>query len=429
MRHPLWPIAIATTFAMAGIAFVFVLPHPAPALAAATAGMAILASSFLLLWACEAGQADVSQALAVAAIALITVLPEYAVDMYFTWQAGQHPESGYAHFAIANMTGANRLIIGVGWAVVAILYWLKYRRTVALESHRVLEIRSLGIATLYALVIPLKGSLTWIDGAVLVSIFIVYLVASARREVEEPEVEGPGAYLMRLPKVKRRISLIGLLLLSAGAIIANAERFSEGLVGTGTQLGIDQFLLVQWVAPLASEAPEFLLATMFTLQGKPSLGLGSMLSAKLNQWTLLVGMIPGVYGISLGTFATPIPLESFQHQEILLTAAQSVLAVVVVAGGSLSVGHGVLLLALFVGQFLAPGALNALSHVFGLPEAGQLGRIFLSALYITTAIGFILDRPLRLATLFRRQSDDAIAAEWALSEPPEVVEAEVPHDA
>lgn len=412
MNRALWPILSTVVCALAGIALVFIVPHPQPAVAALTAGMAILASSFLLLWACEAGQADVPQTLAVAAIALITVLPEYAVDMYFTWQAGQHPDSEYVHFAIANMTGANRLIIGVGWAMVAVLYGLKYRRTVALEGHRTLETRYLAVATLYGLVIPLKGSLTWIDGVVLISIFVVYLVTSARREVEEPEVEGPAAYLLHLPKMKRRVSLIGLLLLAAGAIISNAERFSEGLVGTGTQLGIDPFFLVQWVAPLASEAPEFLLAAMFTLQGKPSLGLGSMLSAKLNQWSLLVGMIPGVYGLSLGSFASPIPLASFQHQEILLTAAQSVLAVVLIAAGTLSVGHGILLFTLFVGQFVAPSLLNYLSATFGLPPSGELGRIVLSALYVTTAAGFVLDRPDRLAPLFRRSSSAAAQSRW-----------------
>src|SRR5512144_1917230 len=84
----------------------------APLLALA-AGSAILGASFLLLWACDAAQTDISQGLALAVVALIAVLPEYSVDMYFTWQAGQNPGGAYSHYAIANMTGANRLLIGV----------------------------------------------------------------------------------------------------------------------------------------------------------------------------------------------------------------------------------------------------------------------------------------------------------------------------
>ena len=94
-----------------------ILTDPAPhralvALVAVCSGIAVLGASFLLLWACDAAQEDISQTLALAIVALIAVLPEYAVDMYITWQAGRHP--AYAPLAIANMTGANRLIIGVG---------------------------------------------------------------------------------------------------------------------------------------------------------------------------------------------------------------------------------------------------------------------------------------------------------------------------
>ncbi len=99
---------------------------------AGLAGAAIIGASFLLLWACDAMQAEISQALSLAAVALIAVLPEYSVDMYFTWQAGQHPASDYAHYAIANMTGANRLLIGVAWGLIVALFWYRFRRSVEL---------------------------------------------------------------------------------------------------------------------------------------------------------------------------------------------------------------------------------------------------------------------------------------------------------
>ena len=93
-------------------------------------GMGILGAAFMLTWACEVAQMDIPQTLALAIVAFIAVLPEYAVDMYFTWMAGQAPGSAYSHYAIANMTGANRLLIGVGWSIVALLYLLKYKKNV-----------------------------------------------------------------------------------------------------------------------------------------------------------------------------------------------------------------------------------------------------------------------------------------------------------
>ncbi len=352
--------------------------HFAPPLEALVSGTAILAAAFLLLWACDAAQADISQTLALAVVSLIAVLPEYAVDMYFTWRAGQDPAGGYAQYAIANMTGANRLIIGLGWAAVVFIAWARFRRPVRLEPERRTEVAFLGLATLYAFLIPLKGSLAWYDGLVFLAIYAWYIAIAGRRPCGECELEGPAAVLGALPKKQRRLAVLGLLVFAAGVILANAEVFSESLVATGQVLGIDQFLLVQWLAPIASEAPEFIIAVMFALRGQAGLALGSLLAAKLNQWTLLVGMIPGVYGLSSGGFAAPIPMGGFQLNEILLTAAQSLLAVLLVAGLRLGPGGALLLCGLFLSQFILPAFFGAeawrLEHdaVLRLLSAGYL---------------------------------------------------------
>lgn len=353
------PLFVAVAACLPGLTAALLGVHLSPQAAALTSGTAILGASFLLLWACDVAQHDIPQALALAVVALIAVLPEYAVDMYFTWMAGRHPESDYAHFAIANMTGANRLLIGVAWTAVAGIVWWRTRQAVVLEADRRLEVGFLGLATAYALTIPLSGSLTWVDGAVLVGLYGVYIVLASRREAEEPDLEGVAEHLARLSQGRRRLVTAGLFLFAAGVIVANAEQFSEGLVATGRILGVNEFLLVQWLAPIASEAPEFIVAIMFALRGRAGLALGSLVSSKLNQWTLLVGMIPGVYGVSAGSFATPIPLDGVQLHEILLTAAQSLLAVGLLAGLRLDVRGALLLFGLFIGQFLAPAVPSA----------------------------------------------------------------------
>ena len=109
----LLPLILAALITLPGLWLRLSGLHLDPPTAALLSGLAILGASFLLLWACDVAQMDIPQTLALAVVALIAVLPEYAVDMYFTWQAGKHPESDYAHYAIANMTGANRLLIGV----------------------------------------------------------------------------------------------------------------------------------------------------------------------------------------------------------------------------------------------------------------------------------------------------------------------------
>ncbi|MBM3500638.1 MAG: sodium:calcium antiporter [Armatimonadetes bacterium] len=399
--RPLLPIFIAIAFTVPGVGAALLHVELSAPLTAVVAGTAILAASFLLLWACDAAQADVSQSMALAAVALIAVLPEYAVDMYFTWQAGQHPESDYAHYAIANMTGANRLIIGLGWAVIAAIFWFRSRGAVVIGEDRRLEVRFLSAATLYAFAIPIKGSLAWYDGVVLIGLFVWYLIIAGGRPQTDPDAEGPGEYIAKLPKAKRRATTILLLLFSAGAIIANAERFCEGLVATGKVLGINEFFLVQWLAPIASEAPEFAVAVMFALRAKAGLALGSLISSKLNQWTLLVGMIPAVYAVSAGTLAHPLPMDELQMHEILLTAAQSLLAVVMLAALRLSITQAVLLFVLFTSQLLAPVLVHQLAggEVWGL-HADQMHPLF-SLFYLVAAVSLIADQPRRLIGLWR----------------------------
>lgn len=388
----LLPLYLALLACLPGLGLNLAGVHLSPPAAAAIAGAAILGASFLLLWACDVAQADIPQALALAVVAFIAVLPEYAVDMYFTWMAGTHPESDYAHYAIANMTGANRLLIGVAWPAIAFLAWWKTRRPVSLEPDRRTEVLFLGMATLYALLIPLKGSLAWYDGVALVSLYAWYIRIAAGRPCEECELEGPAAVLGRLPRNRRRLATLLLFLFAAGVILANAESFSEGLVATGRLLGINEFLLVQWLAPIASEAPEFIVAIMFTLRGHPGVALASLLSSKLNQWTLLVGMIPGVYGAAAGSLAKHIPLDHFQMNELLLTAAQSLLAVALLAGLRLSARGAVLLLALFAAQFLAPLVPDHWLAGLHVPATGQELHALASAAY---ALAFLLLLPRR----------------------------------
>ena len=95
--------------------------------AVAISGVAILSAAFLLTWTSEAAEVDVSRGLALALIALIAVLPEYAVDLFFAWTAPDVHEN--AHFATANMTGANRLLVGIAWPTLVLIFWLRTKKT------------------------------------------------------------------------------------------------------------------------------------------------------------------------------------------------------------------------------------------------------------------------------------------------------------
>ncbi len=323
-----------------------------PILTACFSGMAIVTSAFLLCWAAEVAQKDISQALALAFLALIAVLPEYAVDIYFAWMAGKNSE--YIPYALANMTGANRLLIGFGWTLVVILYWLtKKAKEVKMEEGQKVEISYLALATLYSFIIPIKGSLSLIDAVVLLTLFVFYIISASKAHVIEPELIGPAMELGMFSDVPRRLVITALFLYSAFVILVSTEPFAEGLLMTGKMCKIDEFILVQWLAPLASETPEIAAAILFVLKAKPTMGLGILVSSKVNQWTLLIGMIPIVFCISSGKLATMI-IDARQIEELFLTVAQSAFAVAILISLSISVGEALILFMLFATQLVLP---------------------------------------------------------------------------
>lgn len=327
--------------------------HDKPYFIALFSGIAIIGAAVILSWGAETSQLDIPQALAIAFLALITVLPEYAVDMYFTWKAAKDPV--YTSYAVANMTGANRLLIGIGWSTIVLLFWFKSKNnTLELEERRGLETVFLTLASLYAFFIPFKKTISLIDTAVLLSLFILYIVkATTSAKDEELELEGVPQEISNFSPFIRRIVYIFFFSFAGYVIYISAEPFAEGLVHTGKMFGIDEFLLVQWLAPLASESPEMIVACILVLNGKANAAIGALISSKLNQWTLLIGAIPIVYSISAGTIL-PLPLDVRQVNEMFLTSSQSIFALSIISDFKMKWYEAIILMVLFSIQLLIP---------------------------------------------------------------------------
>ena len=166
-------------------------------------------------------------------------------------------------------------------------------------------------------------------------------------------------------------------------ILATAEHFAETLVETGGQLGVDRFLLVQWVAPLASESPELIVACLYAARLKASHSLGTLLSSKVNQWTLLVGTLPIVFALSVGG-TSGLPLDGHQRLELLITATQSLFAVSILVNLGLTVSGAVTLFVLFALQFTASVVLPQ--------EINGIVLVGMSAVYVILAIGQFVRR-------------------------------------
>ncbi|MFZ5480205.1 MAG: sodium:calcium antiporter [Myxococcota bacterium] len=364
--------------------------HPADTVVAVMTGVAILGAAFLLSWACEVAEMDVPQALAVSVLALVAVLPEYAVDASFAWKAATQPE--FANYAIANMTGGNRILLGGAWTLLAVIGWMRTRQNeIQLPKDMGAEIVILILATLYAIVPVMRGALSLVDTGVYLFLYVIYLIASARAEEHEVELVGPAKALEQLGTAARRLSVLALFLFAAGVIFVSAEPFAESLVHTGKALGIDEFVLVQYVAPLASESPEVVVAVLMVLRGHRATGLRTLVSSNVNQWTLLVGTLAVVYSVASG-HAAELPFDARQQEEVLLTAAMAFFAVATIADRSFALWQALTLTGLFLVTVLTP-------HL----------HLYVGIAYFVMGVGILVFQPAA-----RRGVVEAFQIFWAL---------------
>lgn len=331
-----------------------------PVLAAFVFGMGILGGAFLLSWAASAAQHDVSAALAIAILALIAILPEYAVEAVLAWDAGQSFIAATGEVTeemsrvAANVTGGNRLLIGIGWSAVILIFWLRRRRPLDLRGFLSLELFLLSIATALSFIIFITGQVHMALAGVLIALYIFYLWRSSRQEAVEPNLLGPALAIGNLPRPHRRAVVLALFVYAAAVILVAAEPFVEALIGTGEELGIDEFVLIQWVAPLASESPEIIVAVLFGLQANPVDGMSTLISAEGSQLTLLIGSMVLIFSISSGE-PLNFGLNDRQAVEFLLTSAMSLFAILLIIPRVVGWRSGAALLVLFVAHLVFPG--------------------------------------------------------------------------
>ncbi len=367
----LWAsVALLGGVGIPGVIVRFAGIHVDPTLEALIFGLGIVGAAFLLSWAAEVAQLDVSASLAIAVLALIAVLPEYMVEAVLAWDAGESFRQVGDHtgqvskemsLAAANVTGSNRLLIGVGWSAVIIVFWLRRRSGFDLRGLLRLELPMLVVATLLTIIVAIGKAIPIWLAVVFIGAYVFYLWRSSTQESVEPDLLGAAAIIGRFRPRYRRFWVLALFIYSAAIIIMAAEPFVHGLRATGEALGISEFLLIQWLAPLASESPEIIVAVLFALRANPNDGLTTLISSQVNQLTLLVGSIVVVFSISSGQVQS-FPLDYFepsgflsrlsspfglQSSEFLLTAATSTIGILLISTRIIRLWHGIALLGLF----------------------------------------------------------------------------------
>ncbi len=401
LRHPLTGLAVAIVLTLPWLFVWATGTHLGTLATVLVSGTGVLGASFLLAWAAETAEKDVPRAFAIAVLAVLAVAPEYAVDALYAWSAGAGGATAEAcanlspafiervaemppgqintpkeqlargchagNLAIANMTGANRILIGIGWAGIAMFTVWQARKTddpavesksgflatrIRLDRDIATEISFLFLATAWAFFVPLGGGIDLLDFVVLVGLYVAYMLVILRSgmDTEEQHV-GVPAYLQSFRRDYRVVTVLALFFYSGAMILIAVEPFAHGLEALGQNIGIPSFFMIQWIAPLASESPELIVVAVLVLKARSTAGFNALISSKLNQWTLLIGTLVVVYSIALGQYGV-LPFEQLQSAEIWLTAAQSYFALALLVNFWISIREAVALFVLFITQVL-----------------------------------------------------------------------------
>ena len=387
----------------------------------AVSGVSILGAAFLLAWAAETAEKDVPRAFAIAVLAVLAVAPEYAVDALYAWNAGQFAgtERGIeaGNLAVANMTGANRILIGLGWSGIALFTILRRKATidpavvnregflndaVTVDKDIGLEIVFLLIATAWAFLVPLNGGIDALDMLFLVGLYVAYIAIVLRGDVEHSEMHsGVPAYLQSFPKPLRIASVLALFAYSGLVIFVGVEPFAHGLEELGVEIGIPSFFMIQWIAPLASESPELIVVAYLVNKARSTAGFNALISSKLNQWTLLIGTLVVVYSLALGQYGT-LAFDQKQAGEIWLTAAQSFFAVALLIDFEITAREALVLLVLFLSQVLLEFAI--IREFATLPLSSYQLLLVYSGIYLALGLALFVHRREQFRRVLERTS-------------------------
>ena len=334
----------------------------------------ILGSAFLVAWGAEAAQFLISQGLALAILAWLQTLPEFAVEAVIAWEAGRDPER--AHLAIANLTGAIRLLLGLGWPMIYCVYAAANRKqsrgkaqpagpllpVIQLEREHAVEVMGLVPPLLYFGVILLKQRFSWVDAVVLLALYCAYLWVLFRNPARAVENLADVPAVSRWAYSRRgwgRPLAVAALFGGGGALLyVTAHPFLESMLALAGLVGVGQFVLVQWVAPFLSEFPEKVSAFYWARRVTHApLALMNMVSSNINQWTVLAAMIPLIYGYSSlrhhGVWLD-FHFDEAQRLEILLTLLQTGLGVLLLANMEFDWLDATIIFVLWLTQFLQP---------------------------------------------------------------------------
>ena len=213
-------------------------------------------------------------------VALGTSMPEFVFNLF----AAFSDEDG---LALGNIVGSNicniALVLGASGLVLPLLA----SRDVLTKGYP-----SMMLALVVFYLVALDGTITRIDGMVLVALLIVFVFLLVRGSTyggERQTLDGVSPEIAKAPMSRRKqwtLLFAGALLLAGGAWL-----MMESAVHIATMLGVSPVIIGLTVVAIGTSLPELATSLVGALKGEAELSVGNVLGSNILNVLFVVGPI------------------------------------------------------------------------------------------------------------------------------------------
>jgi len=279
------------------------LQHPLGAFAVLAVGIAVL---LLGGQALVTGSVTVARRLGISTLVVgltIVAMGTSAPELFFNVIAAR---AGHTELSFGNIIGSNIANIGLVLGLAALYRPLDVHGRVVKKELPWLVVVSfamLGLAFLPFGDPPDRAAFSWIDGAIMLVCFGVFMVSwyrMGRREAADPYMRELGAEA----EAETLGSLTGavfLVLIGLACLVAGGELTKQGAVRIAEMLGLSEALIGLTIVAFATSLPELVTAIIACRKGHDDLAVGNVVGSNVFNLLLVLGVTALVAPIVLPT--------------------------------------------------------------------------------------------------------------------------------
>ncbi len=206
--------------------------------------------------------------------------------------------SGSPGLAVGNVVGSNIANILFVLGLTAVFGALMVRQQLIRADIPVM----IGLSVL-ALLLSLDGGLSTVDGAVLLALLLIYLVAIivyARRqqakgldpELDVEEVADGGRLMQKLRATTGRSVATDVVFVAVGVglLVAGAQMLVTGATDIATALGISELIVGLTVVAIGTSLPELATSVIAALRGERDMAVGNLVGSNIFNIGAVLGL-------------------------------------------------------------------------------------------------------------------------------------------